>query len=180
MREREKRRQRTSAATLPGQIACSPHTFVCADGRTEADGCESHTHTRTLSTRSRTVLFVSTYQWNRLSIEASSHVWRSFWENHTPESHGPDPLTVQLWFVCMRVFVTTPPLELTPGSVLYTLNTSELVNICQNASGNRERAEDTMWEWRWCCRLFHSNAVARIFTQHNIQGENYWFYSGPS
>lgn len=60
---------------------------------------KSHTHTLSAPCRSRTVLFVSTYRWNRLSIEASSHVWRWFWENHTPESHGPEPLTVQLWFV---------------------------------------------------------------------------------
>lgn len=68
-----------------------------------------HTHTLTPSSRSPMVLFVSTYRWNRLSIQASSHVWRSFWENHTPENHGPDPLTVQLWFVCVCVRVCHSP-----------------------------------------------------------------------
>lgn len=132
-----------------------------------------HTHTLTPSSRSPTVLFVSTYRWNRLSIEASSHVWRSFWENHTPENHGPDPLTVQLWFVCMCACLSQPLLTRSPPASSRTPFTPQSWSTYVRKRAEMRMRAGTEWEWKWWCCLFHSSAqVFLIFTKHNSQGAN--------
>lgn len=75
-------------------------------------------------------------------ILRKSHPWE-------PRTRAVDSATL----ICVCVCLSQPLL-----SSSYTLNTSELVNICQKAGGNEAEG----WEWRRCCRLLHSSTTVRV------------------